>query len=35
MSWIGWAATGILAVNVLFFGTLLIVHIIEGRKRNK
>ena len=33
MSWIGWTMIGILAANVIFFGGLLIAHIIAERNR--
>lgn len=35
MSWIGWAVIGILAVNVIFFGGLLVGFILEEREREK
>lgn len=31
----GWIALGILAANVIFFGGLLIRHILDERKRKK
>ena len=32
MNWIGWVAIGILGLNVLFFGTLCVVHLIDKRR---
>ena len=35
MSWIGWVVIGILAFNVIFFGTLGVVAVWTTWRRNK
>ena len=35
MSWIGWTAIGILAMNVIVFGGMMVNFILEERKREK
>lgn len=35
MSWFCWIQIGIFAFNLLFFGTLAVIHLIEKRKDRK
>jgi len=32
MSWMGWVVIGVIALNVLFFGFLVVIHLIDKRR---